>query len=129
VLLEAVNGLIPYKTVALPGEVEWGIWGAILERGTLCLGNDTGATHLAIAAGCKTVFIFGPSDPRRYGPYAQPGQAAALWHPIAGMVDGVDKGPPRDWTWEEGVSADEAWKAAQVLLEPEQLPRRTDEEE
>ena len=129
VMLEAVNGLIAHKTIALAGEVEWGVWGAILERATLCVGNDTGATHLAVAAGCKTVFIFGPSDPRRYGPYAQPGQAAALWHPIAGMVDGVNKGPPRDWTWEEGVSADEAWQAAQVLLEPEQLPRRTDEEE
>jgi ADP-heptose:LPS heptosyltransferase len=129
VLLEAVNGLIPYKTVALAGKIEWGVWGAILERATLCIGNDTGASHLAVAAGCKTVFIFGPSDPRRYGPYAQPGQAAALWHPIAGMVNGVNRGPPRDWTWEEGVSADEAWQAAQALLEPEQLARRTDEEE
>ncbi len=117
VLLEAVKGLIAFKALALAGEVEWGIWGALLERGTLCVGNDTGATHLAVAVGCKTIFVFGPSDPRRYGPYAQPGQAAALWHPISGMVHGVDKGPPAGWSWEEGVTADEAWHAAQTLLE------------
>ena len=117
VLLEATRGLMAFDALALAGEIEWGVWGALLEQATLCVGNDTGATHLAVAVGCKTVFIFGPSDPRRYGPYARPGQAAALWHPITGMANGVNKGPPRDWSWEEGVSADEAWNAARVLLE------------
>lgn len=117
VLLEAVKGLVAFRTLAMPGELEWGVWAALLEHATLCAGNDTGATHLAVAVGCKTVFVFGPSDPRRYGPYARPGQAAALWHPISGMVHGVDKGPPPDWSWEEGVSADEAWHAARELIE------------
>ena len=101
----------------LAGEIEWGVWGALLEQATLCVGNDTGATHLAVAVGTKTVFIFGPSDPRMYGPYAQAGRAAALWHPIAGMVNGVSGGVPPDWSWEQGVTADEAWHAAQTLLE------------
>ncbi len=127
VLLDAVNGLVPFKTHSFTGELEWGVWGAILEPATLCVGNDTGATHLAVAVECKTVFIFGPSDPRRYGPYAQPGQAAALWHPITGMVNGVAQGPPPDWSWENGVTADEAWHAAQNLLE--QAQKTSDEEE
>lgn len=116
VLLDAVRGLIAFKVPALTGDVEWGVWGALLERATLCVGNDTGATHLAVAVGCKAVFVFGPTDPRRYGPYARPGQAAALWHPIPDMVHGVDKGAPPGWSWEEGVTADEAWFAAQNLL-------------
>jgi len=117
VLLEAVKGLMACGPLELAGEIEWGVWGAILERATLCVGNDTGATHLAVAVDCKTVFIFGPSDPRRYGPYCRPGQAAALWHPITGMENGVDKGAPPDWSWDEGVTADEAWHAARALLE------------
>ncbi len=126
VLLDAVNGLIPYETLALAGGVEWGTWGAILERATLCVGNDTGATQLAVAVGCKTVFIFGPSDPRRYGPFARSGQAAALWHPIPGMEGGVSDGPPRDWSWDEGVTADEGWHAARTLLNGD-VPREEEE--
>lgn len=128
VLLEAVKGLMAYDALVLAGEISWGVWGALLQQATLCVGNDTGATHLGVAVGCKTVFIFGPSDPRRYGPYARPGRAAALWRPITGMVSGVNKGPPRGWTWEEGVSADEAWHAARTLLEDAQ-PQVSDEEE
>lgn len=127
VMLDAVNGLIPFETLALAGGIEWGTWGAILERATLCIGNDTGATHLAVAVGCKTVFIFGPSDPRRYGPYARPGRAAALWHPIPGMEGGVNEGPPRDWSWDEGVTADEAWHAAQALLDDGERTREEEE--
>ncbi len=126
VLLEAVKGMIPTGPLALAGEIEWGIWGAILERATLCAGNDTGATHLAVAVGCKTVFIFGPSDPRRYGPYARSGHAAALWHPIPGMADGVNRGVPSDWSWDEGVTADEAWQAARNLMDS--VPGSAEEE-
>ncbi len=116
VLLDAVSGLVPGGCVAAAGEVDWGVWGAILEMAALCVGNDTGATHLAVAVGCKTIFVFGPSDPRRYGPYARPGQAAALWHPIPGLVNGVSGGVPPDWSWDDGVKADEAWHAARSLL-------------
>ncbi|HUV40649.1 MAG TPA: glycosyltransferase family 9 protein [Sedimentisphaerales bacterium] len=32
------------------------------------LGNDTGLTHLAAAAGVKTIAVFGPTNPKVYGP-------------------------------------------------------------
>ncbi|MCC6698010.1 MAG: glycosyltransferase family 9 protein [Candidatus Hydrogenedentes bacterium] len=32
------------------------------------LGNDSGATHLAAACGCRTVAVFGPTDPRVWAP-------------------------------------------------------------
>jgi ADP-heptose:LPS heptosyltransferase len=115
-ILETVRGLIGLKTLAVAGEVAWGVWGALLEKAMLCLGNDTGATHLAVAVGCKTVFVFGPSDPRRYGPYARQGQAAALWHPVPGLHHGVHRGPPKNWTWDEAVSAQEVWHAVQALI-------------
>jgi ADP-heptose:LPS heptosyltransferase len=41
---------------------------AVIERLDLFVTGDTGPMHLAQAVGTPTVAIFGPSDPRRYGP-------------------------------------------------------------
>jgi ADP-heptose:LPS heptosyltransferase len=41
---------------------------ALLCRGDLYLGNDSGITHLAAAVGAPTVALFGPSDARRWAP-------------------------------------------------------------
>jgi len=41
-----------------------------LARGAECIvGGDTGPLHLAIALGTPSVSIYGPTDPRRNGPY------------------------------------------------------------
>ncbi|MBI4616067.1 MAG: hypothetical protein HY720_20795, partial [Planctomycetes bacterium] len=42
---------------------------AILLRSTALFCNDGGLLHLANALGVKTVSVFGPVDPRVYGPY------------------------------------------------------------
>ena len=34
----------------------------------LYVGNDSGITHLAAASGCKTVAVFGPTDPKVWAP-------------------------------------------------------------
>jgi ADP-heptose:LPS heptosyltransferase len=44
---------------------------ACLKRARLFIGNDSGAMHLAAAAGCPTVGLFGPSDEQLYGPWGQ----------------------------------------------------------
>ena len=41
---------------------------AVLEQLRLLITGDTGPMHLATAVGTPTVAVFGPSDPRRYGP-------------------------------------------------------------
>lgn len=43
--------------------------GALLRRCALFVGNDSGVTHLAASVGTPTVAIFGPTDPRAWGPY------------------------------------------------------------
>ncbi len=43
---------------------------ALLERCSLLITGDTGPMHLAAAVGTPLVAIFGPSDPRRWGPLA-----------------------------------------------------------
>jgi heptosyltransferase-1 len=48
---------------AIPGLI------ALLRRARLAVGPDTGPLHLAAALGVPTVALYGPTDPRRNGPY------------------------------------------------------------
>ena len=41
---------------------------AVLARASVYLGNDSGVSHLAAAAGAPTVAVFGPTDPVRWAP-------------------------------------------------------------
>lgn len=41
---------------------------ALMERATLCVGNDNALTHIAAAAGAPTLTIFGPTDERVRAP-------------------------------------------------------------
>jgi len=41
---------------------------AVLARASVYLGNDSGVSHLAAAAGAPTVAVFGPTDPDRWSP-------------------------------------------------------------
>lgn len=42
--------------------------GAVLARSVAVVGNDSGVTHLAAAAGAPTVALFGPTDPVSWSP-------------------------------------------------------------
>jgi ADP-heptose:LPS heptosyltransferase len=44
---------------------------AVLKRARLYIGNDSGTTHLAAAAGAPTLALFGPSDERLYAPWGE----------------------------------------------------------
>jgi heptosyltransferase-1 len=43
----------------------------ILRHAEVVVGGDTGPLHLAAALGTKVVGLYGPTDPRRNGPYGQ----------------------------------------------------------
>ncbi|HLX58061.1 MAG TPA: glycosyltransferase family 9 protein, partial [Ktedonobacteraceae bacterium] len=45
---------------------------ALLARASLVLGVDNGPLHIAVAQGTPTVGIFGPTDPRIFGPWGSP---------------------------------------------------------
>lgn len=42
---------------------------ALVKRADWVISNDSGPMHLAAALGVRTLAIFGPTDPRLYGPY------------------------------------------------------------
>ncbi len=42
---------------------------ALLAKSDWVVSNDSGPMHLSAAMGLKTIGLFGPTDPRQYGPY------------------------------------------------------------
>jgi heptosyltransferase-3 len=60
------------------GQLSWPKLAALLARARLFVGPDTSVTHLAAATGCPTVALFGPTDPRLWGPVPA-GGLAPMW--------------------------------------------------
>ena len=55
--------------VNLAGETTLGELAALIRRAAICVSNDTGPMHLAVALDRPVVSIFGPTDPLWAGPY------------------------------------------------------------
>jgi heptosyltransferase-3 len=51
------------------GQLSWPQLAGLLARASVYVGPDTSVTHLAAAAGCPAVAIYGPTDPRLWGPW------------------------------------------------------------
>ena len=52
----------------LDGRLSWPQIAALIAGARLYVGPDTSVTHLAAASGCPTVALYGPTDPRLWGP-------------------------------------------------------------
>jgi heptosyltransferase-3 len=70
---------------------------ALLSVADAYLGNDSGVSHLASVVGARGVALFGPTDPRRWGPLCPGVRAVVLepWsttdeNPPAGVIDAVE---------------------------------------
>lgn len=55
----------------LAGRLDFGQLVTLLRGAALYVGPDTSITHLAAACGTPIVALFGPSDPRQWGPWPQ----------------------------------------------------------
>ncbi len=63
----------------LDGKLSWGELAETIRNADVFIGPDTAVTHLATATGTATVALYGPTDPRLWGPWPQqdPDWAAA----------------------------------------------------
>jgi heptosyltransferase-3 len=52
----------------LDGRLNWPQTAVLLAGARVYVGPDTSVTHLAAASGCPTVALYGPTDPRLWGP-------------------------------------------------------------
>jgi len=55
-------------TIILVDQLPLPILASIIKRSKLFVGNDSGITHVAAAVGAPAITIFGPTDPRIWGP-------------------------------------------------------------
>jgi len=106
-LVSGVQSRLQIPSTAFVGELSFGQIAALANTAHVYIGNDTGLTHLAAAAGAHTVMILGPSDPARYAPFTP--DSIALWKPAVLHQRGVVAGTPQDWDWaRDGIGVDEA---------------------
>jgi heptosyltransferase III len=59
--------------VRLDGKLAWPELSAVIGAARAYIGPDTAITHLAAATGVPTVALYGPSDPRIWGPWPRGG--------------------------------------------------------
>lgn len=114
-VLEATRNACTSSPIALAGELTFGQIAALAAGAALYLGNDTGLTHLAAAAGAPTAMIFGPSDPVRYAPFTD--NSIVLWKPVDVPSRGVSAGAPADFDWKrDGISVEDAFRQIDGFL-------------
>ncbi len=61
--------------VRCDGSLTWPELSAAIAAAQVYVGPDTGITHLAAATGAPTVALYGPTDPRLWGPWPRGGLA------------------------------------------------------
>jgi len=72
------------RVVRLDGKLDWPELAALIAGARVYIGPDTAITHLAAAAGAPTVALYGPTDPRLWGPWPRGGLEPS-WQP-AGTI-------------------------------------------
>jgi heptosyltransferase-3 len=68
----------------LDGVLTWPELAGVIRGAKVYIGPDTSVTHLAAATGTMTVALYGPTDPRLFGPWPV-GASAGAWEP-AGTI-------------------------------------------
>jgi ADP-heptose:LPS heptosyltransferase len=113
---DPVKGAVPSsRLIDLIGDHDLVLLSAVLRRARLFVGNDSGLTHLAAAAGAPTLALFGPSDERLYAPWGPRGRA--LRGPrVFAEFQAIDPGLDQEVCHMMDLSVGEALAAAQTLI-------------
>lgn len=110
-LAEAVAGAMTRPAVLAPETTLKGLM-PLLRRCRLLISGDTGPLHLAAALGVPTVALFGPSDPRRNGPYGKGHEVVQSTRPPATHWQAKEKGGE----WMEAIPVEAVVEAAERVL-------------
>lgn len=72
-LVESIQNRMEYKgkTINAAGKVTLNQLFCLIGKCKLFIGNDAGPMHIAAAQGVKTIGLFGPNLPVRFGPYGK----------------------------------------------------------
>jgi heptosyltransferase-2 len=96
---------------------------AVLRRGTIFVGNDSGIMHLAAAAGLPLVALFGPQSPVRFGPWGPNTRLIYKQYPCSPcrqkFFRECEPSPRGKPACIESITVDEVFGACRALLEKE----------
>ncbi len=76
------------EVIQLTGELSLMQVAALLKKAKLFIANDSGPMHLAVAVNCPVLAIFGPTDPKIYGPYGCLHRVVRLEIPCSPCMEG-----------------------------------------
>ncbi len=109
-LAAGIAGMMAVRVANYCGRMSLGELGALCEVTDLYIGNDTGTSHIAAAGGCQTLVIYGPTNPAFSKPYSTVDNVHTLWRDLR------DLPAERPFTWDIGVTAEQAMEAADRIL-------------
>ena len=67
-IITDIQGLMRAETNNIAGKTSLTQLASILQKCNVFVGNDSGPMHLAAAVGTRTIGLYGPGDPTRFGP-------------------------------------------------------------
>lgn len=111
--VHSVQRAMNQPCVLLSDKLTFGELGAIFAECDLFVGNDSGPAHLAAAAGAQVVVVFGPTDPRVYGPYGGAGEAVWAGAHCAPCFTRGQFPLCSDHRCIQGVTVEMVWKAVE----------------
>jgi heptosyltransferase-2/heptosyltransferase-3 len=79
----AIAARLPFHVLDLAGQTSFGQLAAVYAACDVVLGSDSGPLHLAVAAGAKTVHLYGPVPAAKFGPWGDPARNVVLTSPFA----------------------------------------------
>jgi ADP-heptose:LPS heptosyltransferase len=111
------------RLVNLCGQLSLDEVAALSVCAAVYVGNDSGPTHLAEAAGANVVMLFGPSDPLLYGPRVKNAIAvtAGLW--CSPCFEDGRVAPCANVRCMESIPVERVWREVARFLDPDE-PRR-----
>ena len=104
-------------SINLAGETTLTDLAAVIRRSTICLTNDSGPMHLAVALKRPVVSIFGPTDPIWIGPYGRSDAVLQAALPCAPCYLRLLKRCPHDHACMREVSASAVIERIETSLE------------
>ncbi len=110
------------RCIDLIGRIDLPTVAACLRRSALYIGNDSGLMHLAAAAGCPTLGLFGPSPTVHYAPWGTHTAVAETEIPYAELVGAPDFDHLAKDNLMYSLSVDKVARAAEALWR--RSPRR-----
>ncbi len=89
-----IAAAMPGPAHNLAGKTTLGQLAAVYEQCDLVLGSDSGPLHLAVAAGTRTIHLFGPASAAKFGPWGDADRNIVLQSPFACAPCDVLDWPP-----------------------------------